>query len=463
MGARTSPVETRISPVAKAERVGVLDVLRGFALLGILMVNMASFRGPVFGEAAVAAGGLDRAATFLVAFAFEQKFYVLFSFLFGYGLSVQMFRAAAKGTPFVPRYLRRLLGLFLIGVSHAVLLYTGDILVTYALLGVILLLLRNARDRTLIVVAAALVTLTALMFVAGGILLGAQEGAGFGAGSGIETERSVEAYRGTPAEVVAERVREYPGALGFALLGQGPTALAMFLVGLWAGRRRLFERVEENLSLFRRVLAVGLLVGVPGVLVWAVERTNSGFAFDRGFFLASAVDFATAPFLTAVYVAALTLLYQRSAWRVRLRVLAPVGRAALSNYPLQSLVAAMIFTAYGLALYGRVGAAAGFVLGLAIFAAQVPLSAFWMRRFDFGPAEWALRSFTYAHLQPLRTRAGMRGQGNSVGQEGDWGRATQGAGDGQDGRFPVVRRVPFAGERDGRSRGASSEGGDQKG
>lgn len=250
MGARTSPVETRISPVAKAERVGVLDVLRGFALLGILMVNMASFRGPVFGEAAVAAGGLDRAATFLVAFAFEQKFYVLFSFLFGYGLSVQMFRAAAKGTPFVPRYLRRLLGLFLIGVSHAVLLYTGDILVTYALLGVILLLLRNARDRTLIVVAAALVTLTALMFVAGGILLGAQEGAGFGAGSGIETERSVEAYRGTPAEVVAERVREYPGALGFALLGQGPTALAMFLVGLWAGRRRLFERVEENLPLF---------------------------------------------------------------------------------------------------------------------------------------------------------------------------------------------------------------------
>ena len=97
-------------PVAAAERIDVVDVLRGFALFGILVVNMAAFRAPVFGEG-VGEGALDRGATFLIAFLFEQKFYVLFSFLFAYGLSVQMARAAARGAPFVPRFLRRLLGL----------------------------------------------------------------------------------------------------------------------------------------------------------------------------------------------------------------------------------------------------------------------------------------------------------------------------------------------------------------
>ena len=145
----------------------MIDVLRGFALLGILVVNMAAFRAPpVFGEAD--AGALDRVATFLIAFGFEQKFYVLFSFLFGYGLSEQMARAAARGARFIPRFLRRLLGLFLIGLAHALLLFTGDILVTYALLGVVLLLMRNARDRVLLGVAAGLVALTALLFVLGG-------------------------------------------------------------------------------------------------------------------------------------------------------------------------------------------------------------------------------------------------------------------------------------------------------
>jgi len=394
-----------LAPISGDERVGLIDALRGFALLGILMVNMAAFRGPVFGEAGDL-GTLDRAATFLIALFFEQKFYVLFSFLFGYGLAVQLQRAASRNAPFVPRFVRRLLGLFLIGVAHALLLFTGDILVTYAILGVVLLLLRNARDRVLLVLAGALVTLTVLTFGLGGAVFAAatSESAGFDQELLAEDESSVQAYRSSPAEVISERAREYPGTLGFALVGQGPSALAMFLIGLWAGRRRLFERVEEHLPLLRRILAAGLVFGGAGALVWATERATSGFGFDLSFFLASAADFGTAPFLSASYVAAITLVYRRPAWRSRLGFLAPVGRLALSNYLLQSLVAAFVFTGYGLGLYGSVGPAWGVVLSLAIFAAQVPLSAWWLSRFDFGPAEWLLRSFTYGRLQPIRTR-----------------------------------------------------------
>ncbi len=393
------------SPVAISERVEVIDVLRGFALLGIVIVNMGAFKGGSFGSLRDA-GVLDQAASWLVAFGFQTKFYVLFSFLFGYGLSVQMNRATARSAPFVPRFLRRLLGLLLIGLVHAVLLFTGDILVTYALLGLILLLLRNASNTALLRIAAILITATVLLLAVFGVVLAASAaGAPVAPDANAAITGSAAAYRGTPADVIGERIREYPGTLAFALFGQGPTALAMFLVGLWAGRRRLLERVDDHLPLLRRVLSVGLAVGVPGALIWATFRVINGFTFDANFLWAAAFDFATAPFLSAVYATTIMLLYRNATWRRRLAPLAAVGRLSLSNYLLQSLVAALVFTGYGLRLYGQVGAAWGLALSLIIFAVQIPLSVWWLGRFQFGPAEWLLRSFTYGALQPLRRPA----------------------------------------------------------
>jgi len=182
------------------ERVQVIDVLRGFALLGILVVNMSSFKIPVFGDLNEVAGVLDEVASWLIAFGFQTKFYVLFSFLFGYGLSVQMSRADDRGAPLVPRFLRRLLGLLLIGLAHALLLYTGDILVTYALLGVVLLLMRNARDEVLLCVAASLVVLSALTFAFTGAVFATlpdgNDAVVEAQAAQAETESIVEAYGG---------------------------------------------------------------------------------------------------------------------------------------------------------------------------------------------------------------------------------------------------------------------------
>ena len=397
------PATPAPGPLGAAERIALIDVLRGFALFGILVVNMASFKSAALASQ-VAATLPDQAATWLISFGFQTKFYVLFSFLFGYGLSVQMVRAAVRGTSLVPPFLRRLLGLLLLGFAHAALLYTGDILVTYAILGTILLLLRNAADATLLRTAATLITATVLMLAVGGIALAIIGPAADAVDQASETARIVAAFRGTPTNIIGQRLREYPGILAFALFGQGPTALAMFLIGLWAGRRRLLERVEDNLPLLRRARSLGLVVGSAGGVAWATYRVVNGFDFSGPFLLASAVNFATAPFLTAAFAATLTLLYRAPRWRRWLAPLAPVGRMALSNYLLQSLVGAFVFTGYGLGLFGRVGAAAGLVLSVAIYAAQLPLSAWWLRRFAFGPAEWLLRSFTYARLQPLRSR-----------------------------------------------------------
>jgi uncharacterized protein len=287
-----------------------------------------------------------------------------------------------------------------------VLLFTGDILVTYALLGLILLLLRNASNTALLRIAAILITATVLLLAVFGVVLAASAaGAPVAPDANAAITGSAAAYRGTPADVIGERIREYPGTLAFALFGQGPTALAMFLVGLWAGRRRLLERVDDHLPLLRRVLSVGLAVGVPGALIWATFRVINGFTFDANFLWAAAFDFATAPFLSAVYATTIMLLYRNATWRRRLAPLAAVGRLSLSNYLLQSLVAALVFTGYGLRLYGQVGAAWGLALSLIIFAVQIPLSVWWLGRFQFGLAEWLLRSFTYGALQRLRRPA----------------------------------------------------------
>ena len=394
-----------VAPIAASERVALVDVLRGFALLGILVVNTGVFKSAGFGPAADAPP-LDQLASGAILLLFTLKFYVLFSFLFGYGFSVQMARAAERGAPWVPRYLRRLLGLLLLGVAHAVLLYVGDILVTYAVLGVALLAFRRARSRVLVGVAIGLVALSALGVAGVGAVvsvLPASDTADVAREVEVDAARTEAAYRGSPGEVVEERLRTWPAVLVFALLGQGPTVLGMFLLGLWAGRRRLLERIDEHRPLLRRALVLGLVVGLPGSAAFAAATVASGFDFDATFFLASAVDFATAPFLTAGYVSGIALLHARPAGARRLAVLAPVGRMALSNYLLQSLVCSLVFTGYGLGLFGRVGAAAGLVVSFAIFAAQVPLSAWWLRRFRFGPAEWLLRSFTYARRQPLRS------------------------------------------------------------
>jgi uncharacterized protein len=397
-------------PLAVDERIDLLDILRGFALFGILVVNMAVFKSPLIGIEPPT-DLFNRAAVWLIAFAFETKFYVLFSFLFGYGLSVQIDRAEARGVAIAPRYLRRLVGLFLLGIAHAFLLYIGDILVAYALIGVVLFLMRRRSSRALLVTAALLVGSTAAFFLLVGLLVLATGGieGGVDTGGTAQITAITEAYRGDPGAVIAQRARDYPMTLAFAIIIQGPTVLAMFLVGLWAGRREIVARSADYLAPLRRLRLIGLAVGVPGAIVWATYEAVNGTDFTPNFLFAAAVNFATAPLLTVVYATTIILLCAAPAWRRRLGFLAPVGRLALSNYLLQSLVGSLIFTGYGLGLFGRVGAAAGLALSVAICAAQIPLSSWWSRHFLFGPAEWLLRSFTYLRAQPFRRPRAVSG------------------------------------------------------
>jgi uncharacterized protein len=386
-------------------RQSTVDALRGFALLGILVVNIATFASAHYGAGLpdpLATSLAERGAVFVRTFFFETKFYLLFSFLFGYSFTLQMQAAERAGASFAPRMARRLAMLWLLGVLHAVLLYQGDILTTYAVIGLVLLMLRRRSNAFLLRGAVALWLATALLW--GGISLLMWlwlGGASFDMrGAYAQADAALAAYRATPGDVVVQHLRDLAQIWWITVLIQAPCALAMFFAGCVAGRRRLLADGGAPTAVWRRVWIWGLAVGLPGAAFYAasVHRVDDTARSFQGL----AVTLLTAPFLSAAYAAGLVLLLRTPRGRMLEAWLAPAGRMALSNYLLQSLVCAFIFLAYGLRWIGETGPLAAMAIAFAIFACQLPLSRWWMRRFAYGPFEWLLRAVTKLQVPPMR-------------------------------------------------------------
>ncbi|MBT2323382.1 DUF418 domain-containing protein [Variovorax paradoxus] len=395
--------QPREQPPGPPARLLHLDALRGFALLGILMVNIGSFASAYYGMAVpdpAFARPVDRAVRWLVACLFETKFYLLFSFLFGYSFTLQMTAAEHSGKAFVPRMLRRLLGLWLIGAAHAVWLFHGDILSTYAVLGLMLLGLRHQAEARAVRLACVLPLLpAAVLALLGGLQLFAGETADL-AYATARASAAQQAWLGTPASVVAQRLRDLGNTWWIVVLIQGPCALAMFMLGLVAGRRRMFARLDRYHALWPSLAAWGLAVGLPGAVFYATAMVyGMGLGWE---IVGLGLSLASAPFLSAAYVGLAMMLFQRASGPRIVGLLAPAGRMALSNYLLQSLVCALIFTAYGLGWMGRVSPGGCVLIASIIFAAQLAASRLWLRRFGYGPVEWALRAFTVGAWPAMR-------------------------------------------------------------
>jgi uncharacterized protein len=391
---------------ANGHRIADVDALRGFALFGILVVNIGWFASAYYGSGVsdpAHASAFDVAVRAFIAFAFESKFYLVFSFLFGYSFTLQMDSAARAGDAFRPRIVRRCVALWVIGLAHAVLLYHGDILTTYAVLGLVLFALRERDEDRALALAVWLLAVTALVWAALGAVLVAS-GVRLDDPELAQTVRATEAaYRAGGAASIAQRLDDLAQTAFVLAFAQAPASLAMFLAGYVAGRRRLFADVAALRARLGRIVRIGLAIGVPGAVVYALSAVGEGM--DGWTMLAFALDIVTAPFLSAAYVA-LVLLALGAPVGERLRyLLAPAGRMALSNYLAQSAICAFVFTGYGLALVGRLAPWQIFALAVAIFAAQTIVSRWWLARHVYGPAEWVLRAATLGRLPAWRRAA----------------------------------------------------------
>ncbi|SFF51174.1 uncharacterized protein SAMN05518865_10162 [Duganella sp. CF458] len=378
------------------DRLLNVDALRGFALFGILAVNIWLFADPYFASGVNNpryTGALDIAVRFVVALLFETKFYLLFSFLFGYSFTLQLAAADRAGAAFRPRMLRRSAGLVVLGVLHGCLLFYGDILHLYGLLCSLLLALYG-RQRRAIEVAAVLLLLAALMLAALGavVLL-----AGEGAPELKPVFAKLAAFHGDARSTQAFVTGEFPTTVALLLFGQGPSAFAMFLFGMAAGREQMFAKVDALRAWLPRILRLGL-VGMAGAVLYALasELAPGGAMI----IFATALSVLTAPFLTAAYVAGLLMLFDSRHGARVIAALAPMGKLALSNYLLQSVIMAWLFTGYGMRLCDELPPIAVLALVPAIYLAQMALSAWWLKHHTYGPAEWLLRAITNWQWMP---------------------------------------------------------------
>ncbi|MBT2228289.1 DUF418 domain-containing protein [Nonomuraea sp. NEAU-A123] len=388
---RTHPA---ISPERSvAARITSVDALRGFSLLGILVVNIAflasGYRMAGMAEPAFVSP-LDWAVRWTVTLLMENKFYLLFSFLFGYSFTLQVDSAVRRGKAFVPMFLRRLAGLFLLGLVHAVLLFPGDILTTYAAVGLALLLFRRISPRTAVVLAVALTSLLALGFVLLAVLaMVGLDTAGTVSHGVAEAVHSDTALRGSGLQIIGEHLRKLSLIVVLRVLFQGPAVLAACLIGLAVGKLGVLRDLSAHTATLRRLQWLGFTVGLGGAFVY----TLSAWHGSVNKFLGEAVDLVTAPLLAAAYAATFLRLLP---YLPRIgRALAAPGRMALSNYLGQSLICSLIFTGYGLALVDRVSPPLEVLIAMTVFVAQVLLSHWWLRSHRYGPVEWLLRALTY--------------------------------------------------------------------
>lgn len=387
----------RAAPLAPADREHAVDVLRGLALLGIVVVNMEYYAQPLESGWMESMGGLDGAARWLSIAVFQAKSYLVFSLLFGYGLGIQVARSTASGAPLGRRYARRMVGLFLLGTLHAVLLFAGDILMAYAILGAVLWPLRRTRERELLFTAGALAALSAV----GALVLGAATFLKGGLAATVpDTAAAVRAIaEGTLGEQIGQRVSDLGAAQAVVFLVQGPMVAAAFLVGLLLARRGLLADPAAHRALLRRMARICLPAGlVGGALAATLIVVVGGEASGIGI----ALQFLLAPLSSLGYVAGVALLAASGRLARPLARVGAAGRMSLTVYLGESIVAVVLFTGLGFGLYGTVGPALGLAIAVLVWLGFLVFAALWWRAFRFGPFEWLLRSFTYWRLQPLR-------------------------------------------------------------
>ncbi|MCP5041093.1 MAG: DUF418 domain-containing protein [bacterium] len=405
-------------PVAEGERAEILDVLRGLALLGIFVAHVPGFSGwdylPGPDQAALDFGS-DAALQFLRDVFVRGKFYSLFSLLFGFGFAIQQASAGRRGIAFAARFRRRQFGLLTLGAMHSA-FWHGDILLTYAVLGLLLIPFADTPPRHLLRWAVGLFALRGLWGVLMFLLAGSLESIGdsaVGDNAGkADVMGSVNAilagyYNPDWTDMLVANAR-FLRLKWLLVLYEGKlvSIAGCFLLGVALGKWRVHERLAEFSPQLRRVTWVAGAVGVAGNLwlatLWSVAPTYPPTA--TGVFT-NLLYAAAVPSLTIAIAAAFSLLWIHGIGRRLLGVFAPPGRMALTTYLSQTAIGIGIFYGVGFGLRGTISLTEALAVAFCVFALQAMIARCWLRVFRYGPFEWGWRCVTYGRLLPFRQRA----------------------------------------------------------
>lgn len=397
-----------INPTTPNERLESLDIVRGFALFGIFLVNMPAFQWPdllaqlyLLPESLSA---LDEKIRLFFDLLIQGKFYTIFAFLFGVGFYLFMNKASNQGDGGRRLYLRRIGVLALFGFIHLVFFWYGDILLTYALAGLFLLFFYHRSVTTLLVWACLLMLLFAILIALNILLISsfseAQLGEVMALGEAAIDEAITIYQQASINEWLAYRWQAEVIPILENIPFSALSVLFMFLVGLVAAKKGFIQHPESHRSLLYKVIGIGLVLSLPiSVAIILLHLGILHFGLLTSYIRHVLVSISGV-FLSLVYIAFLLLLFQKEKWLYRLRPLGYAGRMALSNYIGQTLVGVGIYT--GLGWFGQINLLQGVLIAVPVYILQIIFSYYWLKRYRFGPLEWVWRSLTYGKIQPMK-------------------------------------------------------------
>ena len=399
-------------PTAQSERILSLDVLRGFAVLGILVMNIqhfsmigaAYFNPSAYGDLT----GLNYLVWLLSHLLTDMKFMSIFSMLFGAGIVLMAERLEAKGRKPAAVHYRRTLILLLFGIAHAWLIWTGDILYSYAMCGLLVYLFRKKQAKTLIILGVASIAVASAVSLMGQFTMPMWP---------EETLAGVAKFWAPLQEQVVAELEAYRGGWGaqnqhrFMMALQMQTGSFLFNISWRAGGLMLVGMGLYKLGVFsaalpartyKKMILAGLIFGFPLIIagVWYHEATD--WALEVGFLGGMQFNYWGSLLVALGWVGVVMLFCQGWSGSRLYRSLAATGQMALSNYLMQTLIFTTLFYGHGFGLYGSVERTGQILIVFAVWAVQLLWSPWWMARFRFGPFEWLWRSLTYWRLQPMR-------------------------------------------------------------
>ena len=400
------------TPTFPSERIVALDALRGFAILGILIMNVQSFS--MIGSAYInpaAYGdltGLNK-LVWIVSHVFaDKKFMTLFAMLYGAGIVLLTGRIEAKGRSPRGVHYRRTLWLIVIGLMHAYLLWSGDILVTYGMCALVVYLLRHLSPRRLLTVGLVSFAFGSLLYFLAGFSMPwwPQE----------EVRNMLHSWQSEP-DAIAREVAAYRGGWLGQMPGRARSAwfiettyflyhtlwrtgglmiigMAFFKWGVLTGQR--------SKRFFASLIAAGFGIGLPLIAVGVYRNFKAGWSMEYSMFLGMQYNYWGSIFVSAAYIGILMLAIRSRPLRRITGVLASVGRMAFTNYLMQTVLCTLLFYGHGLGLFGRVERIWHPLIIVCVWTLELVWSPLWLSRFRFGPVEWLWRSLTYRSLQPMR-------------------------------------------------------------
>ena len=398
------------TPVLQQERADILDALRGFALFGVLLDNMFAFSGwgnftQPYRES-LATWPADGILGLLELSFVHGKFYSLFSLLFGIGFSIILIRNQQKGINPLKIFFRRLFILLLIGAGHMFLLWDGDILFLYALIGFLLPMFRKCSDKTLLVWAVILIAspilidcIKVLLNVKTGVFL-ETIAAGIDRKTGLPADDNWRQYLFKDGSGWSEwRNWQASGWLyRYAYIIESnriPKVLGMFLFGLYAGRKMMYSNPEQYTTLFKKLRKWGFIIGIPGSIAMAVFEIDGASVPDaKGLFDTLFYAISVVP-LSLAYVSVICLFWIKTKGNNKLKLLTPVGRMALTNYLMQTMLGITLFYGVGFGLGGNIGPVVFFPIAIGVYLVQIGFCHLWFRYYSYGPMEWVWRMLTY--------------------------------------------------------------------